>query len=55
MNWMQKTLDTIIDEKQRLLKIDYFYTPLLFVVYIIDVPNKLNKKFFVTSLELIRF
>ena len=40
---MLKTLDTTIGEKQKLLKIDYFYTPLLFVVYIIDVSNKLNK------------
>ena len=31
MNWMQKTLDTIIFEKQKLLKIEYFYTFLLFV------------------------
>ena len=42
---MLKTLDTIIREKQKLLKIDYFYTPitLLFVVYITDVSNKLNQ------------
>ena len=50
---MQKTLDTIIGEKQKLLKIDYFYTLLLFVVYIIDVSNKLNKNLYVISLELI--
>ena len=53
MNWMQKALDTIIGEKQKLLKIDYFYTLLLFVVYIIDVSNKLNKNLSVISLELI--
>ena len=53
MNWMQKTLDTIIGEKQKLLKIDYFYTLLLFAVYIIDVSNKLNKNLSVISLELI--
>ena len=50
---MQKALDTIIGEKQKLLKIDYFYTLLLFVVYIIDVSNKLNKNLSVISLELI--
>ena len=53
MNWMRKTLDTIIGEKQKLLKRDYFYTLLLFVVYIIDVSNKLNKNLSVISLELI--
>ena len=52
-NWMQKALDTIIGKKQKLLKIDYFYTLLLFVVYIIDVSNKLNKNLSVISLELI--
>ena len=54
-NWMQKTLDTIIGEKQKLLKTDYFYTLLLFVVHIIGVSNKLNKNIFVISLELIGF
>ena len=53
MNWMQKTLDTIIGEKQKLLKIDYFYTILLFVVYITDVSNKLNENLSVISSELI--
>ena len=50
---MQKTLDTMIGEKQKLLKIDYFYTLLPFVVHIIDVSNKLSKNFSVISLELI--
>ena len=50
---MQKTLDTIISEKQKLLKIDYFYTLLLFAVYIIDVSNKLNGNLSAISLELI--
>ena len=50
---MKKTLDTIIGEKQKLLKKDYIYTLLLFVVYIIDVSNKLNKNLSVISLELI--
>ena len=52
MNWMQKT-DTILGEKQKLLKIDCFYTLLLFVVHIIDMSNKLNKNLSVISLELI--
>ena len=46
--------NTIIGEKQKLLKIYYFYTLLLFVVYIIDVSNKLNKNVSVKSLELVR-
>ena len=50
---MKKTLDAIIGEKQKLLKKDYIYTLLLFVVYIIDVSNKLNKNLSVISLELI--
>ena len=53
MNWMQKTLDTITGEKQKLLKIDCFYTLLLFVLYIMDVSNKLNKNLSVMPLELI--
>ena len=52
-NWMQKTLDTIIVVKQKILKIDNFYTVLLFVIYITDVSNKLNKSPSVISLELI--
>ena len=48
-----KKLDTVIGEKQKLLKIDYFYTLLLFVVYIIDVSNKMNKNLSIISLELI--
>ena len=39
MNWIQKTLDAMIGEKQKLLKIHYFYILLLSVVYIIDVSN----------------
>ena len=53
MNWIQKTLDTIIGEKQKLIKIDYFYTLPLFVVYMIDVSNKFNKNLSVIFLELI--
>ena len=49
---MKKTLDAIIGEKQKLLKKDYIYTLLLFVVYIIDVSNKLNRNLSVISLEL---
>ena len=45
---MQKTLHTAIGEKQKLLKIEYFYTFLLFV------SNKLNKNLSAKSLELIR-
>ena len=51
MNSMQKTLDTIIAEKQKLLKIDYFYNLLLLIVYINDVSNKLNKNLAVISLS----
>ena len=32
----------MVGEKQKLFKIDYFYTFLLFVVYINDTSNKLN-------------
>ena len=41
-NWMQKTLDTITGEKQKLLKIEYFYTLLLFIT-----------QYYIISLELI--
>ena len=39
---MKTTLDTIIAEKKKLLKIEYFYTFLLFVIYIIDVSTGKN-------------
>ena len=53
MNGMPKTLGTIVGEKEKLLKIDYFYTLLLFFVYITDVSIKLNKNLSIISLELI--
>ena len=47
---MQKILDRIIDEKQKLLKIVLLFST---ICYIIDVLNKLIKNLSVTSLELI--
>ena len=52
-NRMQKTLDTIIGEKQKLLKTEYILLHFFTICYIIYVSNKLNKTLSVIYLELI--